>query len=598
MDLEHTLKNSIQNLPKQPGVYRYYDKDNKLLYIGKAKNLKSRVSSYFVNKDHTYRIKMMVRKIHSIEYSIVSNEKDALLLENALIKEFQPRYNILLKDDKSFPYIKIVNEPFPRVFFTRKYEHDGSEYYGPYTSVHQVRSILDLIKKLYPIRNCSLHLNEKNITSGKFKVCLEYHIKNCLGPCAGLQTKEEYDNNIEQIRKIVRGRLQELRSVLKAEMQYYADRLEFEKAEIIKIKLQSLKDYISDSTVVNPGLGNFHVFGFTEDEYKAYINYLYVFEGTIIKTKAITLQKKLEESKEELLQFALVDILGETNEKIELLVPFELPIENEYLKISVPKIGDKKQLVELAQRNALYQKQKEKEKSIPDRSQRLLELMKEELKLNQLPVHIECFDNSNFQGTNPVAACVVFKFGKPSKKDYRHFNIKTVTGANDFDSMKEIVYRRYHRMILEKEPLPNLIVIDGGKGQLNAAMESIYNLKLENTVQVISIAKRLEEIYYPNDPFPIHLNKKSETLKVIQHIRNEAHRFGITFHRQKRDKGTLQTELEQIKGIGTTLAQKLLLHFKSVKSIEQANPEDLSAIVGKNKAELIANFFKTKNGQQ
>ena len=596
MPSHESLQSIIKNLPKQPGVYRYYDKEGKLLYIGKAKNLKNRVSSYFINKDHTYRIQLMVRKIHNIEYSIVPTERDALLLENALIKELQPRYNISLKDDKSYPYIKIVNEPFPRIYFTRKYENDGAEYFGPYTSVNHVRSILELIKKLYPIRSCSLPLNEKNIKAKRFKVCLEYHIGNCLAPCMAFQTKENYDNNIEQIRKIVKGRLQELRSILKQQMHTYAEQLEFEKAEIIKIKLQSLKEYVTDSTVVNPGLGNFHVFGFTEDEKKAYINYLYVYEGTIIKTKTITLQKNLEESKEELMQFAITDALGNSEEKADVLLPFEVTIENEFIQVSVPKIGDKKHIVELAQRNALFQKQKGKEKTKPDNTTRLLQLMKEELKLQVLPKHIECFDNSNFQGTNAVSACVVFKNAKPSKKDYRHFNVKTVVGANDFDTMKEVVYRRYHRMILEQEPLPDLIVIDGGKGQLSAAMESIYNLKLEDKVQVISIAKRLEEIYYPNDPYPLHISRKSETLKVIQHIRNEAHRFGITFHRSKRDKDTIKTELSSIKGIGDAIAARLLKEFGSVRSIEKAELSELEAIAGKAKAKLVYDYFKIKNG--
>lgn len=586
-----SLSDIIKNLPQQPGVYRYYDKENRLLYIGKAKNLKNRVSSYFINKDHSYRIQLMVRRIHHIEYSVVPTEKDALLLENALIKELQPRYNILLKDDKSYPYIKILNEPFPRIIFTRKYEDDGSEYYGPYTSVHQVRTMLELIKKLYPIRSCALPLSEKNIRAGKFKVCLEYHIGNCLGPCIGKQDKAQYDRNIEQIRKIVKGRLQELRSILKDQMMAYADDMEFEKAEIIKIKLQSLRDYISTSTVVNPGLGNFHVFGFAEDENKAYINYLYVFEGTIIKTKSITLQKNLEESKEELMSFALVEQLGQLQEKENVLLPFPVELASDKIDISVPKIGDKKNIVELAQRNALFLKQKGKEKTKPNPAQRILETMKEELKLRDLPVHIECFDNSNFQGTNAVSACVVFKNAQPSKKDYRHFNVKTVTGANDFDTMKEVVYRRYHRMILEQETLPNLIVIDGGKGQLNAAMESILQLKLENKVQVISIAKRLEEIYYPGDPFPLHLSKKSPTLKVIQHIRNEAHRFGITFHRQKRDKNTLQTELSEIKGIGDKIAEKLLQTFGSVKTIKDTPLPELENTIGKSKAQLVFQYF-------
>ena len=590
------LENIIKNLPKQPGVYRYYDKDGKLLYIGKAKNLKNRVSSYFNNKEQSHRIQLMVQKIYTIEYSIVSTERDALLLENALIKELQPRYNISLKDDKSYPYIKIVTEPFPRIFFTRKYESDGAEYFGPYTSVQQVRTILEFIKKLYPIRTCSLSLTEKNIKAKKFKVCLEYHIGNCLAPCVGFQTKENYENNIEQIRKIVKGRLQELRTVLKQQMQAYAEKLEFENAEKIKQKLLSLKEYTTTSTIVNPGLGNFHVFGFADEDKKTFINYLYVYEGTIIKTKAIVLQNQLEETKEELLKFAIIDIVGDTKEKTDILLPFDVEIENPFISIQIPKIGDKKQLVELAQRNALFQKQKGKDKIKIDHTTRILQLMQEELKLKKLPRHIECFDNSNFQGTNAVSACVVFKNAKPSNKDYRHFNVKTVTGANDFDTMKEVVYRRYHRMMEENKALPDLIVIDGGKGQLSAAMESIYNLKLENEVQVISIAKRLEEIYYPNDPYPLHISKKSETLKVIQHIRNEAHRFGITFHRHKRAKNTFQTELTNIKGIGSKISELLLQTFGSVKVIEQKEIEELAKIIGHSKATILYNYFKQKNG--
>ena len=586
-----TLHTIIKNLPKNPGVYRYYDIDGNLLYIGKAKNLKSRVSSYFVNKDHSFRIQIMVKKIHNIEYSIVPTEKDALLLENALIKEHQPKYNILLKDDKSFPYIKILNEPFPRIFFTRKYEQDGAEYYGPYTSVNQVRSILELIKKLYPIRNCSLSLTEKNIKAKKFKVCLEYHIGNCLAPCVGFQSKENYDNNIAQIRKIVKGRLHEVRQTLKEQMQSYAEQMEFEKAELIKIKFHSLKEYISVSTVVNPSLGNFHIFGFAEDAQKAYINYLCVYEGSIIRTKAITLQKKLDETKEELLNFAINDILSELKEKENILLPFELENENEQIQILVPKIGEKKKLIELAQRNAIFQLQKGKEKPKIDNTTRVLALMKEELKLNKIPRHIECFDNSNFQGTNAVSACVVFKNAKPSKKDYRHFNVKTVIGANDFDTMKEVVYRRYHRMILEKEALPDLVVIDGGKGQLSAAMESIMNLQLEDELQVISIAKRLEEIYYPNDPIPLHINKKSDTLKVLQHIRNEAHRFGITFHRNKRDKNTLSTELQTIAGIGEATATELLRIFGSIKRIKQTEKIELEKAIWKAKAKLVFDYY-------
>lgn len=623
--MQQSLPDIIKNLPRDPGVYRYYDEQGNILYIGKAKNLKSRVSSYFINKDHSFRIQLMVKKIHNIEYSIVRTERDALLLENSLIKELQPRYNISLKDDKTYPYIKIVNEQFPRIYFTRYYENDGAEYFGPYTSVHRVRAIIEFVKKLYPTRSCSLPLTEKNIHAKKFKVCLEYHIGNCLAPCVAFQSKENYDNNIEQIRKILKGRLQELRIILRKQMQEFSEQMEFEKAENLKYKLETLKDYITDSTIVNPGLGNFHVFGFCEDEIpldtvepentnqedilsapvknkknsenkKAYINYMYVYEGTIVKTKAIVLQRNLDETKEELMQFAIIDTIGNYSERMDVLLPFDVPIENDLIQVSVPKIGDKKHIVDLAQRNAVYQKQKGKEKIKPDHTTRILVLMKEELKLKELPCHIECFDNSNFQGTNAVAACVVFKNGKPSKKDYRHFNVKTVEGANDFDTMKEIVYRRYYRLVTEEQPLPNLIVIDGGKGQLNAAMESLSELKILDKVQVISIAKRLEEIYYPNDPFPLHINKKSETLKVIQHIRNEAHRFGITFHRNKRSKNTIKTQLQEIKGIGQQMANKLLQELGSVKAIQNAELTELEKVVGKSKALLVYNFYKNKNG--
>lgn len=596
MAMHPDLSSILKNLPKDPGVYRYYDKEGKLLYIGKAKNLKNRVNSYFVNKDHSHRIQLMVNKIHNIEYSVVATENDALLLENALIKEFQPKYNINLRDDKTYPYIKIVNEAFPRIYFTRKYVQDGAEYFGPYTSVHSVRSIFELIRKLYKIRSCTLPLSEKHIAAKKFKACLEYSIGNCQAPCIGLQSKASYDHNIEQIRKILKGRLQELRALLRKEMQEHADALEFEKAEEARLKLESLKDYIAGSTIVNPGLGNFHVFGFVEEDQKAHINYLCVYEGTIIKTKAITLQKNLDETKEELMQFAITDTLGRTEEISEVLLPFPVELGQELIHISVPKIGDKKRLVDLAQRNALAQLQKGKERHKPDPAERILETMKAELRLSVLPRHIECFDNSNFQGTNPVAACVVFRNAKPSKKDYRHFKVKTVLGANDFDTMKEIVYRRYFRMLEEGQALPDLIVIDGGKGQLHAAMESLDALQLLNKVQVISIAKRLEEIYYPNDPYPLHISKRSETLKVIQHIRNEAHRFGITFHRSQRTKNTLKTELNEISGIGQKLADKLLQHFGSVKSIHQASLKELEEVIGKSKASLVFNFYQNKNG--
>ena len=591
------LQPIIKNLPSQPGVYRYYDADGNLLYIGKAKSLKNRVSSYFVSKDLSYRIGLMVRKIHNIEYSVVATEKDALLLENSLIKELQPRYNILLKDDKSYPYLKIMNEDFPRIFFTRKLVDDGAEYFGPYTSVHQVRTILELIKKLYPIRNCSLPLSEKNIEKKKFKSCLEYHIGNCLAPCISNQTKMEYDKNVDQIRKIIKGNLSEVRNLMKEEMLHFANMLKFEKAEFTKIKIQSLKEYISTSTVINPNLGNLHVFGFLEENDKAFIHYMYVHEGTIIKTKNLILKRNLDETKDDLLSFAVLNIIDtEENTNATLLLPFHIFIEPTLkLVVQVPRIGEKKSLLELAEKNAMYYKIKGKENQKTDPSTRILEQMKLDLKLTELPTHIECFDNSNFQGTNAVSACVVFKNAKPSKKDYRHFNVKTVVGANDFDTMKEIVYRRYKRLLDEDAPLPQLIVIDGGKGQLHSAMESMKALNLENKIQVVSIAKRLEEIYYPNDSIPMYINKKSETLKVLQQLRNEAHRFGITFHRSQRSKNTFKTTLNEIKGIGENLANKLLLDFGSVKNIEKANLVDLEKTIGKTKAKIVYDFYNTKN---
>lgn len=593
MSASEHLQPIVKNLPTQPGVYRYYDIDGNLLYIGKAKNLKNRVSSYFISKDLSYRIGLMVRKIHNIEYSVVSTEKDALLLENALIKELQPRYNILLKDDKSYPFLKIMNEAFPRIYFTRKITDDGAEYFGPYTSLHQTRSILELIKKLYPIRNCSLPLTEKNIEKKKFKSCLEFHIGNCLAPCIANQSKVDYDKNIEQIRKIIKGNLTEVRTILKQEMQQCAQNLEFEKAEIIKIKIESLKEYISTSTITNPNLGNLHVFGFLEDDDKAYVHYMYVHEGTIIKTKNFLCKRNLDETKEDVLSFALLNTIdAEENSDATILLPFHIFIESTLkLNIQVPRIGEKKSLLELAEKNAMYYKIKGKEHQKPDHTSRILEQMKVDLKLTELPTHIECFDNSNFQGTNAVSACVVFKNAKPSKKDYRHFNVKTVIGANDFDTMKEVVYRRYKRLLDEDEPLPQLIVIDGGKGQLHSAMESMKALNLEHKIQVISIAKRLEEIYYPNDSLPMYINKKSETLKILQQLRNEAHRFGITFHRSQRAKNTFKTSLNEIKGIGENLANKLLQEFSSVKKIEQTSLVDLENVIGKAKAKLVYDFY-------
>jgi len=590
------IRNIVQALPELPGVYRYYDKQGKILYIGKAKNLKKRVTSYF-NKSaqHSSRIRLLVIKIADIQYTVVNSERDALLLENALIKEHQPRYNIMLKDDKTYPFIKITNEHFPKVFFTRRYEKDGSEYYGPYTSLYHVRSLMELIKNLYPIRTCHLNLSPENIKKNNYKVCLEYHLENCLGPCEGKQTEEEYLKNIEEIRSILKGKFSNVRRVLKEKMEQSAKDLKFEEAEDWKKKYLFIEEYMRASSIVNPGLGNFHVFGYYEDEKKAYVNYLYVYDGTVIETKNTVIRRKLDESKEYLLEQAILDVILKTSHKEPILIPFSLE-EVDYLteySFAVPKIGDKKKLLDLALKNAFFIKKNEilKNTKVP-KEQRILQIMKADLKLNHLPTHIECFDNSNIQGTNPVAACVVFKDGKPSKNDYRHFNIKTVEGPDDFASMEEVVYRRYKRLLDENQPLPNLIIIDGGKGQLNSALKSLESLNLRGKIAIIGIAKRLEELFYPDDPVPLYLDKKSETLKIIQHLRNEAHRFGITFHRNQRSKNAIDSGLTKIPGIGEKTMEKLLKEFKSIKRLKEMPMEAIEKVVGKSRAEKIITHFK------
>lgn len=586
-----SIEEQVNALPETPGIYRYYDVEGTLLYIGKAKNLKKRVASYFKNDaQHSTKTKVLARKIADIQYHVVNSEKDALLLENALIKEHQPKYNIALKDDKSYPFIKITNERFPKVYFTRQYIKDGSEYFGPYTSLYHVKALIELIKKIYPIRNCNLNLSQKNIRENKFRVCLEYHIGNCLGPCEGKQSEIDYLKNIEEIRSILNGKLKIIRQAMKEQMESSAENLQFEVAEDWKTKLSSLNEFMEQTNIVNPGLGNFHIFGYYEDEKKAYINYMYVYEGTIIKTKNIIIQRKLDESKEYLLEQAALEILLKSTAKDTVLLPFEIEDENNIAEYSysVPKVGDKKKLIDLAYKNAFFIKNNEikKNKNITN-EERVLQIMKEDLRLQTLPYHIECFDNSNIQGHFPVASMVVFKNTVPSKADYRHYNIKTVEGPNDFDSMKEIVYRRYKRLLDENEPLPQLIVIDGGKGQLGMAIESLKALELDTKIQVISIAKRLEEIYFPGDSYPLHINKKSESLKVLQHIRNEAHRFAITFHRDKRSKGTIKTGLTDIAGIGPKTAELLLKKTGSVKKIKEADPTIIEALIGKKKTEIL-----------
>jgi excinuclease ABC subunit C len=584
------------SLPSLPGVYRYYDEEEGILYIGKAKDLRKRVSSYFTKNDHTFRIAYMVRKIHKIEFTIVDTEQDAFLLENSLIKKYQPRYNVSLKDDKSYPYIVIKKEDYPRVFLTRQFIRDGSEYLGPYTSVGQVRIILNLLIAIFPVRTCTLHLAPKNIEAGKFKVCLQYHLKNCNGPCENLQSKEEYDESIRQIRNILKSNFGSVLYYLKGRMQVYAEAMQFERANEFKEKIDLLTAYQSKSTIVNPKLNNVDVYGYSETETHAFINYLRIGNGIIVQAKALELKRVLDETKEELLETAITEFSFSENVSIdEILVPFDVSMPFENVKATVPIIGDKKKLIDLATKNAIYSKQERikqyqtSEEKNP--SFRIMRTLKEDLKLKDIPRHIECFDNSNLQGTNAVSSIVVFKDAKPSKKDYRFFNVKTVEGPDDFATMEEAVFRRYRRMLDEGTPLPNLIVIDGGKGQLSAAMTSLKKLEIYGLVPIVGIAKRLEEIYFPEDTLPLYINKKSESLKLIQRIRDEAHRFGITAHRNKRSRTQTTSELTTIKGIGKKTFEKLIQQFKSVKKLKEATEEEIAAMIGASKAKLVVEYF-------
>ncbi|PTX45171.1 excinuclease ABC subunit C [Christiangramia gaetbulicola] len=587
----------LKTLPNSPGVYQYYDKNGKILYVGKAKNLKKRVTSYF-NKNHdSHRIGVMVKKIREIKHIVVSSETDALLLENNLIKKLQPRFNVMLKDDKTYPWICIKNERFPRVFPTRRLIKDGSEYYGPFTSFKTVNTLLDLIKGLYKLRTCNYDLAEDKIRNGKYKLCLEYHLGNCKGPCEALQSEEEYNNNIEAIRQIVKGNFKDSLQRFRNQMKEHAENMEFEDAQRIKNKIDVLENYQSKSTVVNPKINNVDVFSVVTDEGYGYVNFLQLSHGAIIRSHTIEMKKKLDESDRELLELAIVEIRQRfSSNSNEIYVPFKVDV-GEDLKITVPKLGDKKKIVELSERNAKYFRQERfKQMKIvdPDRHvNRVMAQMKEDLRLSKEPRHIECFDNSNIQGTNPVAACVVFKNGKPSKKDYRKFNIKTVEGPDDFASMEEVVFRRYRRLLNEGEELPQLIIVDGGKGQLSSGVKALDDLGLRGKIAIIGIAKRLEEIFYPEDPIPLYLDKKSETLKIIQQLRNEAHRFGITFHRNKRSKTALNTELESIEGIGEKTVVELLKHFRSLKRVKEASEKDLAEVIGASKAGIIFNHYHT-----
>ncbi|UOK43035.1 MULTISPECIES: excinuclease ABC subunit UvrC [Flavobacterium] len=593
------LELQIQTLPDSPGVYQYYDKEGKILYVGKAKNLKKRVASYFNKVHDNAKTNVLVKKIVSIKHIVVPTETDALLLENNLIKKLQPRYNVMLRDDKTYPWICIKNERFPRIFSTRKMIKDGSEYFGPYTSFKTVHTILDLIKELYPLRTCNYDLSKVNIDSGKFKVCLEYHIGNCKGPCEGLETITDYEKKVQAIREILKGNFKDSLKDFKKHMGELAAEMKFEEAQKIKEKIEVLENYQAKSTILNPKISNIDVFSIVSDEAMAYVNFLQISHGAIVRSHTMELKKKLEETDEELLELAVVELRERfhLNSK-EIILPFELDF-GEKIKVTVPKLGDKKQILDLSERNAkFYRMDQLKQIKIVDperHTNRIMSQMQKDLRLSVEPRHIECFDNSNIQGTNPVSACVVFKDGKPSKKDYRHFNIKTVEGPNDFASMEEVVYRRYKRLLDENLPLPQLIIIDGGKGQLSSALKSIDDLGLRGKIAIIGIAKRLEELFYPGDSVPLYLDKKSETLKIIQQLRNEAHRFGITFHRDKRSKAALNSSIESIPGIGEKTMQALILHFKSVKRLKMATEREISDVVGLSKAKKIVEFYNKPN---
>lgn len=592
-----TLELQLQTLPDLPGVYQYFDKEGKILYVGKAKNLKKRVSSYFTKSHDNHKTAVLVKKIVEIRHIVVATEQDALLLENNLIKKLQPRYNINLKDDKTYPWICIKKEPFSRIFPTRKMIKDGSEYYGPYTNFKTVNTLLDMIKELYPLRTCNYDLSEQNIRNHKYKVCLEYHIGNCKGPCEGLESLEHYQSQVDAIREILKGNFKDSIKAFKQKMLFHAQNMEFEEAQKIKEKIAVLENYQAKSTILNPKISNIDVFSIVSDESMAYVNFLQIAHGAIIRSHTLEMKKKLDETDEELLELAVVELRERFHlTSKEFILPFELDFGDK-IKVTVPQLGDKKQILELSQRNAKYHRLEQlKQIQIVDperHTNRIMAQMQKDLRLSVEPRHIECFDNSNIQGTNPVSACVVFKDGKPSKKDYRHFNIKTVEGPNDFASMEEVVYRRYKRLLDENQPLPQLIIIDGGKGQLSSALKSLDDLGLRGKIAIIGIAKRLEELFYPGDSVPLYLDKKSETLKIIQQLRNEAHRFGITHHRDKRSKSALQTSLETIPGIGEKTMITLLKHFKSVKRLSLATESEISDVVGASKAKKISEFYRT-----
>jgi len=589
------LKIQISTLPNSPGVYQFYDADDKILYVGKAKNLKKRVASYF-NKNHEYgKTRILVKKIYNIKHIVVATESDALLLENNLIKKYRPRYNVLLKDDKSYPWICIKNERFPRIFPTRKLIKDGSEYFGPYTSMYTVKTLLELVNNVYPLRTCNYDLSKEKIEGGKYKVCLEYHLGNCLGPCEGLQSSTDYEKQVNEIRDIIKGNFKSSIQSFKIQMNLLADGMHYEEAQRIKDKINVLENYQSKTTIVNPKINNVDVFSIIADDAFAYVNFMQLSHGSIIRSHTMEIKKKLDEKDDDLLQLAIFEIRQRFNsESKEIYLPFKVVVEP-HLKVTVPKLGDKRKILDLSIRNAKYFRQ-ERFNQIkiidPERhTNRIMAQMQKDIRLSEEPRHIECFDNSNIQGSNPVAACVVFKNGKPSKKEYRHYNIKTVDGPDDYASMEEVVYRRYKRLLDEAQPLPQLIIIDGGKGQLSSALKSLDVLGLRGKIAIVGIAKRLEEIYFPEDPIPLYLDKKSESLKIIQQLRNEAHRFGITLHRNKRSKAAINSVLESIDGVGEKTARDLLKRFKSVKRVKEASIDNLATVVGIARAKKIYETF-------
>jgi excinuclease ABC subunit C len=593
------FKNVISSLPGKPGVYQFVDPTGKIIYIGKAKNLKKRVASYFA-KNQTGKTNVMLKKAAAVNHIVVDNESDALLLENNLVKKYQPRYNILLKDDKTFPWICIKNEPFPRVFTTRNVIRDGSLYFGPYTSGLMVKTLLGLIRQLYKLRTCIHTLSESNIEARKFKVCLEYHIGNCKAPCIGNQKESDYNESIIQIKDILKGHIIAVTDHLKKKMNEYSGLLRYEDAQIIKEKIEILAKFRSHSAVVSNKIKNVDVFGFTRDAEKCYVNYLKVVEGAVVQTFTLELRLQVDEEEESLLGYAITEIRQRySSDSPEIIVPFKPDILFHGIRYVVPRIGEKQKLLELAERNVIYYKLEQKKKLLEhrpeERTGKNLEKVKKDLHMPFLPLHIECFDNSNISGASPVAACVVFKNGKPSKKDYRHFNIKTVTGPDDFSSMEEVIFRRYKRMTEEKKELPQLVIIDGGKGQLSSAMKSITGLGLKEKITVIGIAKKLEEIYFPGDSVPIYLDKNSYSLKLIQQLRNEAHRFGINFHRDKRSSEMLRSELDQIKGIGPKTKDLLLKKFSSVDEIRKAPQKELQNLVGDSKSVILKKNLKTNS---